>query len=260
MLTSRRIQGYVLLCSASVCFSLMGVCVKTLGKGHGVEAALIRFTFGMTVILGAWALGLARIRPTNYRLLVVRGIMGGSAAYLFFRSIGHIGLAQGTVLSFTYPLFTALVAFVFLHERPRPGVWVAIASAFVGVYLVLWPQDWSSGPVVHKLLALLGGLMGGIAVATIRRLRSTESSYTILLSMCLFGSLIMAGPATLVLVTKKNVPLACVFLFVPLPLVGWWLGLPGVLVAYSLALPCLLGFTHFLRTRRVTDASSTSRA
>jgi hypothetical protein len=26
--------------------------------------------------------------------------------------------------------------------------------------------------------------------------------------------------------------------------------MPGILIGYSIALPCLVGFTHFLRTRR----------
>jgi len=44
--------------------------------------------------------------------------------------------------------------------------------------------------------------------------------------------------------------LASAVLFVPLPLVCWWLGVPGALIAYGVALPCLVGFTHFLRTRQ----------
>jgi hypothetical protein len=39
-------------------------------------------------------------------------------------------------------------------------------------------------------------------------------------------------------------------LFVPLPLVCWWLGVPGALIAYGVALPCLVGFTHYLRAKQ----------
>jgi len=45
--------------------------------------------------------------------------------------------------------------------------------------------------------------------------------------------------------------LASAVLFVPLPFVCWWLGVPGALVAYGVTLPCLVGFTHYLRTRWV---------
>jgi glycerol-3-phosphate acyltransferase PlsY len=61
--------------------------------------------------------------------------------------------------------------------------------------------------------------------------------------------LILAGPAILTLLIKKNVVIASAVLFVPLSLVGWWVGTPAPLIVYSIALPCLVGFTHFLRTR-----------
>jgi len=68
--------------------------------------------------------------------------------------------------------------------------------------------------------------------------------------------LVVAGPALLVLFIKKNVKLASAVLFIALPLVCWWMKLPGSLVAYSIGLPCLVGFTHFLRTRRVLRVST----
>ncbi len=67
--------------------------------------------------------------------------------------------------------------------------------------------------------------------------------------------LIVAGPAVLTLFIKKNVTIASAVLFIPLPLVCWWLGVSGLLIVYSMALPCLVGFTHFLRTRRAVSTS-----
>jgi len=71
--------------------------------------------------------------------------------------------------------------------------------------------------------------------------------------------LIVVFPALIALLIKRNVILASAILFIPLPLVCWWLGLPGVMVTYSLALPSLMGFTHFLRMRAVADTTDTSR-
>jgi len=69
--------------------------------------------------------------------------------------------------------------------------------------------------------------------------------------------LILAGPTLATLLIKRNVTLASCVLFMPLPLVCWWLGVPGLLVAYGIALPCLVGFTHFVRTRRLAQTSGT---
>ncbi len=73
--------------------------------------------------------------------------------------------------------------------------------------------------------------------------------------------LILAGPALVAFFTKRSTGIAGGVMFIPLPLVCWWLGLPGVLVTYSIALPCLMGFTSFLlRARRAADTSGTSSA
>ena len=54
--------------------------------------------------------------------------------------------------------------------------------------------------------------------------------------------LILTGPALVTLLVKKDVTVASCVLFIPLPLVCWWLGIPGLLVAYGVALPCLVVF------------------
>jgi glycerol-3-phosphate acyltransferase PlsY len=71
--------------------------------------------------------------------------------------------------------------------------------------------------------------------------------------------LIMAAPAILVLLITKKVPIASTVLFVPLSLLSWWTGASVPVILYSIGLPCLVGFTHFLRTRAKTAGGSKSR-
>ena len=85
------------------------------------------------------------------------------------------------------------------------------------------------------------GFRGGCGVNT---------TIEVLLTVITQPMLIMAVPSILTLLLKRNVTLACAVLFIPLPLVCWWLGIPASFIIYSMALPCLVGFTHFLRTRR----------
>jgi len=80
--------------------------------------------------------------------------------------------------------------------------------------------------------------------------RGESTTIGVLLTVITQPMLIVAGPAILTLIIRRNVILASAFLFIPLPLVCWWLGVPGLYIAYSLTLPCLVGFTHFLRTRQ----------
>ncbi len=70
-------------------------------------------------------------------------------------------------------------------------------------------------------------------------------SVLITLPMLIVGVLAIA-----ILLKTKNVIKASVALFVPLPLLCWWFAIPGMLVIYSIFLPSLVGFTHYIRTRQ----------
>ena len=80
--------------------------------------------------------------------------------------------------------------------------------------------------------------------------RGEATTIGVLLALITQPILLVAGPALATLIIKKNVIVASCVLFIPLPLVCWWLGVSGLLVAYSIALLCLVGLTHFLRTRQ----------
>ena len=80
--------------------------------------------------------------------------------------------------------------------------------------------------------------------------RGESVTIGVMLPLITLPMLIMTVPAILTLVIFKNVILASAVLFIPLPLVCWWLGFSGIEISYVITLPCLVGFTHFLRTRR----------
>jgi len=90
--------------------------------------------------------------------------------------------------------------------------------------------------------------------------RGEATTIGVLLALVTQPMLIMAGPALATLLIKKNVIIASCVLFIPLPLVCWGLGIPGVLLTYSVALPCLVGVTHYFRTRQVARPSGVGSA
>ena len=65
------------------------------------------------------------------------------------------------------------------------------------------------------------------------------------LPMLIAGTLSIAA-----LIKTRNVIKASIALFVPLPLLCWWLSLPGILLLYSIWLPGIVGTTHFIRKRQ----------
>jgi len=154
---------------------------------------------------------------------------GNVGAANAFRQLGaKVGIAVGLV-----DIGKGTLAIVIAQAASIPQLAVLLAGA-----AVVAGHNW---PVFI-------GFRGG---------RGESTTIGVLLTLITQPMLIVGGAATVVLFITRNVILASAFLFIPLPLVCWWLGVPGSLVGYGIALPCLVGFTHFIRTRQVVDTSGT---
>jgi glycerol-3-phosphate acyltransferase PlsY len=132
----------------------------------------------------------------------------------------------------------------------KTGILVGIIDAGKGALAVIIAQATNMPQYVVMIAgaaAVIGhnwpifiGFRGG---------RGASTTIGVLLASVTQPMLILGGPAILALLIKKNTTFACAVLFIPLSLVGWWVGTPVSLILYSIALPCLVGFTHFIRTR-----------
>ena len=133
----------------------------------------------------------------------------------------------------------------------KAGAGVFLVDAGKGALAILIAQA-ASIPLVAVLLTGAAAVIGHNWSVFIgfRGGRGESTTIGVLLAIITQPMLILAGPALATLLIKRNVILSSCVLFIPLPLVCWWLGLPGVLVSYSIALSCLVGATTFLRTRR----------
>ncbi len=86
------------------------------------------------------------------------------------------GAGRTSVLVFTMPFWTLLIAWVVLRERVRGIQWLAVAMALAGLVLVVQPWDWS-GSLVPKLWAVLSGFgwaAGSVATKYFQRGRTFD--------------------------------------------------------------------------------------
>ena len=194
----RRGLGFLLLVASTLTLSLMSTLVrfaKTVDGLTSYSVTLVRFTVGAAVVVAIARATGRGLRMGNLRLLAARGALGAAAVTIYFYSITNIGLAKGTILFSTFPLWAGLLAFLFLREPLRLRLAAAMLAAFCGLYLIVVPPEGLSGISTRDLVALAGGVCGGGAIVTVRRLRATESSLVIFLSQCLFGMAVVAWPA-----------------------------------------------------------------
>jgi glycerol-3-phosphate acyltransferase PlsY len=90
--------------------------------------------------------------------------------------------------------------------------------------------------------------------------RGLSTTMGVLLALITQPMLILLGPTLATLLIKRNVTIASCVLFIPLPLVCWWLGVPGGLAGYSVALPCLVGITDFIKKKQLARTSGAGSA
>jgi drug/metabolite transporter (DMT)-like permease len=181
------------MAASSLLFSAMSVLIPLTRPVSTSLVASARFVTGIVVIVGLALLGVTRLKPVNRWWLIVRGLIGATSVYFFYRGITMLGLGKGTILNYTYPVFAALLAPVMLKEKLSWDVVAAVLVSFAGIFLVVNPGR-ISGVGIEELLALLGGVLSGIAVVAIKKLRETDSPYVIYLAQCTFGLLVVGWP------------------------------------------------------------------
>jgi len=193
----------LMMAASSLVFSAMSLLVPFTRSINTSIVTAARFTTGILVIVSMGLFGGIDLKPVNKLWLVGRGLFGSASVYLMYFGMVKLGLGMGTILSYTYPVFAALLAPLIIREKLHPDVFVAVAVSFVGIWLVVNPLGGAGTPGasaaaghagLYQLLALLGGLLSAVAVVAIRKLQTTDSPYMIYLAQCVFGMIVIGYP------------------------------------------------------------------
>ncbi len=95
----------------------------------------------MLITLVAARMGvLGRIGETVRGWVAVRAGAEGAGTLLYLTALSGLPLANATAIMQAVPLIVALLAYLMLRERISRGRWVAIATGFAGVLLVIQPN------------------------------------------------------------------------------------------------------------------------
>ena len=160
---------------ATVCFVIMKVFVKMMPHIPIAEIVLFRsaftFVFSFAVLRAQnqhpW--GAQAQRP----LLIMRGIGGAVALFLYFYLIRQVPLASAYSIQYLAPIFTTIIAYVWLRERVRGIEWMLFLTAFFGVLMI---QGFDIRVSVSELLIGIGATLSmAFTYVVIRQLRGTVS-------------------------------------------------------------------------------------
>ncbi|KAL7869852.1 hypothetical protein AOLI_G00138400 [Acnodon oligacanthus] len=153
---------------ASVFFSVAALLVKKIEGVHAVEISAIRCLFQMLFVIPPmiyYKTGF--LGPREMRIyLFLRGVLGSSAMILLYYAVLQMPLADATVIMFSNPVFTALLAWVFLKERCT--IWDVIFTVFTltGVILIARPPF------------IFGGELSGIEGEYTNHIKGTVAAFS----------------------------------------------------------------------------------
>ncbi|PIE25214.1 MAG: EamA family transporter [Neptuniibacter caesariensis] len=180
-------------------FALMAVCVKSV-SGYGIPVLeIVAARAAVSLLLSYLDVKRKRISVwgAHKRLLLARGIVGALALVCVYYSVTTLTLADATVLQYTYPAFTAVLALVFLGEQIKRATIFCIVLSFAGVVVIVrpWVAEVETVMPSLSLLAALAGALGSAgAYVLVRKLSQLEDS-----SVIIFYFPLVALPASLLL-------------------------------------------------------------
>jgi len=170
---------------AGICFSATGVFVKLSG-GLVVVWTVI---FGRSTVIAIMTFVISKIQNISLafeepRWLLARCVTGLSAMACYFYAIPLIPLTTAVVLQWTSPLFVALFSGFLIKERVSPFLFGCIIVAFSGTILIISPSF--EAIEVNALYALISGILSALAYLSIRQLRTTASSESVVFWFAVF--------------------------------------------------------------------------
>jgi drug/metabolite transporter (DMT)-like permease len=180
-------QGIQFMLIAVMSFSTMNLLVKLLPGIPPMEIVFFRCLVSLVICLyllhkaGVHWLGENRLQ------LLLRGICGTSALFFFFVTIRKIPFASAVTLTYTSPVFSAILGAWFLKEKLKPAQWAFIGLSVLGVAALKGFDHRIS--LWYFFLGLLSAVFSALAYMFVRNLKGKEHPVVVVLHFQLVGTL-----------------------------------------------------------------------
>ena len=175
-------------------FSVLAALIKFTSQFiHPIEQAFFRNILSVLILI-PFVIQAKKIinKRSSIKLLVLRGIFGGTTMILLFWSYSLIPLSQAMAVSFSTPLFIYLGAILFFKEKTSKLNNFIILLGFVLTIIIIRPDLEIRLGVILALIAAITHAMAGLLVKEISR---NESVITLMFSMVLLMTPITGLPS-----------------------------------------------------------------
>ena len=179
--TSRNSSpGYLIGLTATVLLSFTGILISYLNRAYQLPSLVLAFwrdafvVFGLVVAFALFSRGRFQLRQPLWSFFLLYGLSLSLFNSMWTFSVQFNGAAIATVLAFSSPAMTAVLAHYILHEQINRIKLLSIALSLPGIVLVSGAAD----PTAWKVNAagIAFGLLTGFTFACYNMLGKTSSN------------------------------------------------------------------------------------
>ena len=194
---SNSVRGVLWMGGAVLSFTAMAVAVRELQRHMGsFEIVFLRSVVMLAIVLAMLPrAGIASIKTRRFAVHAWRNTIHFCGQVLWVYSIGALTLATVFAIEFTMPVWTALLAWIFLKEKFTFPRLVMLALGLAGVLIIVRPGGGAFHPAAAAMI--LGSLCYASSFIFTKRLSSTDTALAVLFWMAVVQtpiSLVASAP------------------------------------------------------------------
>lgn len=185
---------------AACCFSSVSYLLTQFAAAEASHWSAVFITSlvggSIAIPLVLFRRGKAHFYSHNYRLLLLRGLVGVALIAALFAALATIPLTEAILFRQTAPLWIPILSLVLLGEAMPRRLWPLLICGIAGVALILHPKLGTIG--LGYLYGLAAGLLFALQTILTRSLNQKQEPWDRILfyvySVAILSSLIPAAP------------------------------------------------------------------
>ena len=176
---SHALRGVMWMLCAVLSFAMMAVAVRELLRHMAILEILSLRTLVTLALVSSTILrhGFAPLRTRRFPAHATRAVMHLAGQFCWMYAIGALTLATVFAIEFTMPVWTAILAALFLGEHLNRGRITQLVLGLVGVAIILRPGLGAFHPA--SLVMVLGSMFYAGNMIFTKRLSSTDSALAV---------------------------------------------------------------------------------
>jgi drug/metabolite transporter (DMT)-like permease len=173
------LRGVLWMLGAVLSFALMAVAVRELLRHMAILEILALRTLVTLLLVSSTIVrqGFAPLRTKRFPVHATRAVMHLAGQFCWMYAIGALTLATVFAIEFTMPVWTAILAALFLGEHLNRGRVTQLTLGLVGVAIILRPGLGAFHPAA--LVMVLGSMFYAGNMIFTKRLSSTDSALAV---------------------------------------------------------------------------------